>query len=234
MKRERPTTAATRETAATRRCRDDEWIGKVFFAKFDPKVRDSASFLSFSELQLCENGVFVVSRLRHAVFMIVRASVRLASEPRQFRDCAPRRRSGTTTSSPCRACPCPGRRRACRGPASTSPARSSGWTSSSSRSTPWRLFRRYAYPFPTVTTDSIVVGLSRTWRAVDWSRRWRTLVPTHSHSRAFIATEARRWRTGAYRRRTPPHQYPTSTPSQHACTPRTEQLAMSMLTPTPS
>jgi hypothetical protein len=84
-------------------CRDDEWIGKVFFAKFDPKVRDSASFLSFSELQLCENGVFVVSRLRHAVFMIVRASVRLASEPRQFRDCAPRRRSGTTTSSRCRA-----------------------------------------------------------------------------------------------------------------------------------
>ena len=36
--RERPTTAATRETAATRRCRDDEWIGKVFFAKFDPKA----------------------------------------------------------------------------------------------------------------------------------------------------------------------------------------------------
>ena len=48
MKRERPTTAATRETAATRRCRDDEWIGKVFFAKFDPKVRDSASFLNLN------------------------------------------------------------------------------------------------------------------------------------------------------------------------------------------
>ena len=38
MKRARPATAATRETAATRRCRDDEWIGKVFFAKFDPKA----------------------------------------------------------------------------------------------------------------------------------------------------------------------------------------------------
>ena len=47
-----------------------------------------------------------------------------------------------------------------------------------------------------------------------------TLVPTRSHSRAFIVTEARRWRTGAYRRRTPSHEYPTSTPSPHASTTR--------------
>ena len=47
MKRERPTTAATRETAATRRCRDDEWIGKVFFAKFDPKALTQRLFSRF-------------------------------------------------------------------------------------------------------------------------------------------------------------------------------------------
>ena len=41
------------------------------------------SFLTFSELQLCENGVFVVSRHRDAVFMIVRGSTCLQ---RQFRD----------------------------------------------------------------------------------------------------------------------------------------------------
>ena len=41
---------------------------------------DSASFLAFSELQLCENGV---SRHRDAVFMIMRGSTRLA---RRFRD----------------------------------------------------------------------------------------------------------------------------------------------------
>ncbi len=47
-------------------------------------------------------------------------------------------------------------------------------------------------------------------------RRWRTLAPTRSHSRAH-RVEARRWctggyrrRTGGYRRRTPPHQYKTS------------------------
>ena len=38
-------------------------------------------------------------------------------------------------------------------------------------------------------------------------------------SRAFIVTEARRWRTGAYRRRTPPHEYNTSTPSTRISTP---------------
>ena len=45
--RERPTTAATRDTAATRRCRDDEWIGKVFFAKFDPKALTQRLFSRF-------------------------------------------------------------------------------------------------------------------------------------------------------------------------------------------
>ena len=40
-----------------------------------------------------------------------------------------------------------GRRRACRGPASTSPARSSGWTSSSSRCTPWRSFDLVTPPY---------------------------------------------------------------------------------------
>ena len=55
MKRARPATAATRETAATRRCRDDEWIGKVFFAKFDPKVRDSASFLNLNFVKMASS-----------------------------------------------------------------------------------------------------------------------------------------------------------------------------------
>ncbi len=36
------------------------------------------SFLTFSELQLCENGVVVVSRHRGAVFTIIRGSTRLA------------------------------------------------------------------------------------------------------------------------------------------------------------
>ena len=39
---------------------------------------DSASFLAFSELQLWEEGIIVVSRHRDAVFMIIRES--------QFRD----------------------------------------------------------------------------------------------------------------------------------------------------
>ena len=123
-----------RDAQVPRRRVDRESI----FREIRPEGADSASFLSFSELQLCENGVFVVSRHRGAVFMIIRASVRRASEPRQFRDCAPRRRSGTTIWSRCRACRYRGKRRACRDRASTSPARSSGWTSSSSRCTRWR------------------------------------------------------------------------------------------------
>ena len=37
--------------------------------------------------------------------------------------------------------------------------------------------------------------------------------------RGFVSV-SRRWRTGAYRRRTPSHEYPTSTPSPHASTTR--------------
>ena len=143
-------------------------------------------FPNVSELQLCENGVFVVSRHRGAVDAAVRASVRRASEPRQFRDCAPRRRSGTTTWSRSRACRYRGKKRVCRDRASTSPARSSGWTSSSSRCTPWRLFRRYAYPFPTVTTDSIVVGLSPWHLGEAWRVDGVERVPSASRARPGV------------------------------------------------
>ena len=44
---------------------------------------DSVSFLTFSELQLCVDGVSVVSRHRDAVDAALRESTRL---PRQFRD----------------------------------------------------------------------------------------------------------------------------------------------------
>ena len=60
--RERPTTAATRETAATRRCRDDEWIGKVFFAKFDPKALTQRLFSRFPNF----NFVKMASSWSHA------------------------------------------------------------------------------------------------------------------------------------------------------------------------
>ena len=53
-------------------------------------------FPKFSELQLWEDGVSTMSRHRDAVDGAVRASTRLAREPRQFRDgMIPRRRRGT-------------------------------------------------------------------------------------------------------------------------------------------
>ena len=47
---------------------------------------DSASFLAFSELQLCENGVVVVSRHRDAVDVAVRESTTVSVPHRLLRD----------------------------------------------------------------------------------------------------------------------------------------------------
>ena len=116
-------------------CRDDEWIGKVFFAKFDPKVRDSAWFPPISQLEL-------------ASMASARCHVASMASSRSHDASVPRRRSGTTTWSRSRACRYRGKKRAYRDRASTSPARSSGWTSSSSRCTRWRSCRgplRYAF-----------------------------------------------------------------------------------------
>jgi hypothetical protein len=63
------------------------------------KVRDSAlKFPSISQLEVWEDGVSTISRRRDAVFMMIRASTRLGSARRRFRDAVAPRRSSTRSA----------------------------------------------------------------------------------------------------------------------------------------
>ena len=60
-------------------------------------VSDSAWFPSISQLELRVDGVVAVPHRLDALFMIVRASTRLVSARRRFRDAVVRHRWATTT-----------------------------------------------------------------------------------------------------------------------------------------